>query len=279
MKNSFALSRSHKIYIFLFLLAVSIALLTPSITLAASGPVVKYFGGSNWEVFNSLDHTQDGGYVVVGHSSSNDRDMKGLNKRFSDAVIVKFSAGGDIEWVKTFGGGSTDSFQDVKQTKDGGYIAVGSSSSIDMDMANSRKRIREGEQEVSNIDAIIVKFNSGGDIEWFQDFGGSQRDIFNAVVETREGDFIVVGESSSADGDLFGLAQGDDDAILARYSRAGTYWRLITMVVHKAMVLMIWYCLTTAVWWRLAIAAVGIRIWRIQETVCLRGLWSSLMGI
>lgn len=223
MKNTVVIKKCWKTYITMFLLAAGIVLMFPSITLAASSPMVKYFGGSNWEVFNGVDQTQDGGYVIVGHSSSNNGDMEGLNKRSSDAVIVKYSADAEVQWVKTFGGSSIDSFQSVKATKDGGFIAVGSSSSIDMDMGNSRKKTREGEQDTSNVDAIIVKFNSQGDVEWYKDFGGSERDIFNAVIETPAGDFIVVGESESGDGDLFNLALGKSDAIFARYSHDGAF--------------------------------------------------------
>lgn len=214
---------SLKTCVTMLFLAVAIALLAPSVTLASAGPTIQYFGGSDWEVFNGVDNTHDGGYVVVGHSSSNNGDMAGLNKRYSDAVIVKFSANAEVQWVKTFGGRSVDSFQSVKQTKDGGYIAVGSSSSTDMDMKNSRKKVREEGQDISNNDAIIVKFNSLGEVEWFRDFGGSLSDSFNGVVETPEGDFIIAGESESKDGDLSGLAQGNSDAIYARYQRDGKF--------------------------------------------------------
>lgn len=212
----------------LFYLTVFIALLIPSMTLAASMPTVKYFGGSNWEVFNAVDQTHDGGHVVVGHSSSNNGDMEGLNKKYSDALIVRFSGNSEVQWVKTFGGSSIESFQNVKQTRDGGYIAVGSSSSVDMDMQHSRKNAQEGEQELSNVDAILVKFNSLGEVEWAKDFGGSQRDVFNAVVETEAGDFLVVGESESKDGDLLSLAKGASDAIYARYNHEGTLVRALS---------------------------------------------------
>ncbi|AFM00240.1 cell wall-binding protein [Desulfitobacterium dehalogenans ATCC 51507] len=222
--NDFKLmSMSPKAYITMVFLALAIALLVPSTALALSSPTIQYFGGSNWEVFNGVDNTHDGGYVVVGHSSSNNGNLEGLNKKYADAVIVKFSADAEVQWVKTFGGSFIDSFQSVKQTKDGGYIAVGSSSSVDMDMNNSRKKAREAGQDSSNDDAIIVKFNSLGEVEWFKDFGGSQRDSFNGVVETPEGDFIAVGESESKDGDLSGLALGNCDAIYARYNHDGTF--------------------------------------------------------
>ncbi|MGE4272133.1 MAG: cell wall-binding repeat-containing protein [Desulfitobacterium sp.] len=207
----------------LILLAIFFLPLIPSSVLAASSPTVQYVGGSDWEVFNDVDQTRDGGYVVVGHSSSNNGHLEGLNKKQSDAVIVKFSAAAEVQWLKTFGGSSIDSFQSVRQTRDGGYIAAGSSYSVDMDMDNSNKRIREGEQDELNGDAIIVKFSPIGEVEWSKDFGGGQLDGFNAVVETETGSFLVVGESESVDGDLVKLSQGKSDAIYASYDQAGTF--------------------------------------------------------
>lgn len=190
-------------------------------TFAAPSPIIDHFGGSKMDKFNAVDATMDGGYVAVGTTSSEDGDMEGLNKGYYDAVIVKYNASGKQEWVNTFGGNKYETFFDVKQISDGGYIAVGCSSSLDGDMAGSSKAAREVATEYSNNDAIIVKFSSTGKMEWFKDFGGSILDRYNSVIETSDGNYIVVGETCSFDGDMDGLLKGNGDCIIAMYDRSG----------------------------------------------------------
>ena len=65
---------------------------------------VATFGGSDWEQFNSVQQTSDGGYIAVGTSNSTDQDLAGLSKGSYDAIIVKYDSGGNVTWKQTFGG-------------------------------------------------------------------------------------------------------------------------------------------------------------------------------
>lgn len=107
-----------------------------------------------------------------------------------DAIIVKYDKNGKIEWKNSFGGSYGDSFQSVKATEDGGCIVVGSSKSEDGDMnglSSNRKKYYK--------DAIIVKYDKYGNVEWKKSFGGNENDSFYYVVVEEDGGYKAVGES------------------------------------------------------------------------------------
>jgi len=180
---------------------------------AFNGDVVwqKTFGGSDSDWFEGVTSTNDG-YVAVGYSSSNDKDLEGLNKGYADAIIVKYAFNGDVVWQKTFGGSYWDYFYGITLTEDG-YVAVGYSYSIDYDLEGLNK---------GDDDAIIVKYDSNGDVVWQKTFGGSDDDVFYSIITTNDG-YVAVGESWSNDYDLEGLNKGDGDAVVVKFSLNGDY--------------------------------------------------------
>jgi prepilin-type N-terminal cleavage/methylation domain-containing protein len=112
----------------------------------------------------------------------------------------------------SYGGKYLDEFNDVKQTSDGGYIAVGRS--------NSEVITKYGTGNNGMYDAIIVKFDSNGNVVWSKNFGGSKNDAFKSVVEGANG-YIVVGSTSSDDGDIVDYKGGQSDALIVKYDYNG----------------------------------------------------------
>ncbi len=118
----------------------------------------------------------------------------------------------------SYGGKYLDDFFDVKETSEGGYIAVGRS--------NSAVITKYGTGNNGKYDAIIVKFDFNGNVEWSRNFGGSKDDQFNAVIEGPDG-YVAVGITSSNDGDIPEYKGGQNDALIVKYSKQGdvTYKR------------------------------------------------------
>ncbi|MCL1877070.1 WD40 repeat domain-containing protein [Candidatus Saccharibacteria bacterium] len=172
----------------------------------------KNFGGSSAENFESIILTSDGGYIAAGSSYSTDGDLTGLNKGSNDAIIVKYNPAGATEWNKNFGGSGDDRFYSIAQTPDGGYIVAGCSNSTNDDLTGLNK---------GSYDAIIVKYDSNGEIEWNKNFGGSSWDQFQSVAITSDGGYIATGFSRSTNGDLTGLNKGDYDATIVKYDPSG----------------------------------------------------------
>ncbi len=90
----------------------------------------KNFGGSGSDFLQSIDLTVDGGFILAGASNSG----KSFDK-LDDAIgqndfwIIKLNAKGLQEWQKTIGGYGQEKLHSIEQTRDGGYILGGTSSS------------------------------------------------------------------------------------------------------------------------------------------------------
>jgi hypothetical protein len=79
----------------------------------------KNLGGKLSEIPNSIKETQDGGYIIVGSTNSNDGDVSRITQS-TDYWIVKLDKQGNIQWQKKLGGRFEDCATSVVQADDGG---------------------------------------------------------------------------------------------------------------------------------------------------------------
>jgi len=86
----------------------------------ASGDTLwtRAYGGTDYNVGNSIQQTSDGGYIVAGTTSS-------YGAGSFDVYLIKTNATGDTLWTRTFGRTGDDRGYSVQQTTDGGYIVAG----------------------------------------------------------------------------------------------------------------------------------------------------------
>jgi uncharacterized repeat protein (TIGR02543 family) len=119
-------------------------------------------------------------------------------------------ADGATGWIKGYGGSFGDVFTSVAATPDGGFVAVGSSSSADGDLTADGNR--------GGADLTIAKFDEEGNKVWFRSYGGSGDEVLGSVACVPDGGFVAVGSSDSADGDFAGHPGG---AFVARFDADG----------------------------------------------------------
>ncbi len=197
----------------------------------------KSFGGSSYDDANSIQQTFDGGFIVAGHSGSNDGDVTGNHGNY-DCWIIKLDNSGNLVWQKTYGGSDHEYSPNIQQTIDGGYILTGSTSSTDGDLTGipnnltgfifkldhlgnilwkkfiQRGAIRQttdGGYIIGNGNGNgynIIKFGNSGNLIWQKTYGGTGWDSPNEIQETMDGRFVVTGFSYSDDGDLAGTHPG-----------------------------------------------------------------------
>ncbi|MCT8340618.1 T9SS type A sorting domain-containing protein [Flavobacteriaceae bacterium TK19130] len=149
------------------------------------------FGGTENEFLHNGQATSDGGYILVGHTLSNDGDVFG-NHGEEDVWVVKVDATGTLEWQRAYGGSDQELGRAILQTVDGGYIFAGSTSSEDGDVAGNN----------GSLDYWVVKIDAVGTIEWENAYGGSGNDRGRLLLQTNDGGFLVGGYSSSVNGDI-----------------------------------------------------------------------------
>ncbi|MCX7695403.1 MAG: Ig-like domain-containing protein [Caloramator sp.] len=169
-------------------------------------------GGKSFERFNDIKETDDGGYIIVGHTNSYDytNNFYGTYGDF-DTLLIKYNATGKVEWTKSFGGEAFDTFSSVNVCRDGGFIVSGFTQSRYGNIGNINVKGEEG---------LIVKFDSRGNIEWEAIFGGSLFDRITNVIEVSDG-YVAVGYSNSNDGNLSGLNKGEYDGVIVKLDRKG----------------------------------------------------------
>jgi hypothetical protein len=132
----------------------------------------KTYGYEGTDAFNGLDITNEGNYIVSGWTKVYDTN---------DAWILKIDPSGEIIWEIIYNHpDGWDGLGCIKQTSDYGYIATGF--------------LYNGSQE--NIDALLIKTDSSGNISWVYIYEGLGYDLFIGVVETING-YVVSGCTSS----------------------------------------------------------------------------------
>lgn len=161
----------------------------------------KSYGGSANEKAATISPTKDGGYLISGHSQSNDGDVTGhhgttcLNYGWcNDIWIVKIDSVGSIQWQKTLGGTQEDEAVGAQQTADGGYIVAGMVKSKDGDVTGHH----------GNPDYWLAKLNASGTLQWAKAYGGIWNDEPRSVQQTNDGGYIIAGRSNAYDGDVTG---------------------------------------------------------------------------
>jgi gliding motility-associated-like protein len=129
----------------------------------------EYSNGIKDEAYN-IKITKDKGYIVTGHTQSNETN--------SDVLLLKTSENGNIEWAKSYGDKSRYEIgQCVEQTSDGGFI-VGANAGT-------------GQRQI-----YIVKTDAVGNNIWTKAYKFTDSDYCYSIKETSDGGFIVGGISN-----------------------------------------------------------------------------------
>ncbi|WP_432412508.1 T9SS type A sorting domain-containing protein [Rasiella sp. SM2506] len=188
-----------------------------ALKLDSTGVIVwqNSIGGSLVDRPQAAFETADGGYIIGGFSTSPASGDKSENSHGeNDYWIVKLDATGAIEWENTIGGSESDTFRDMIQTAEGGYLVGGySKSNISGD---------KDEDSQGDFDYWIVKLDSAGNISWQNTIGGSGIDYPRDVKQLADGSYMIAGWSNSnATGDKTEDSNGGYDFWLVKLNTTG----------------------------------------------------------
>ena len=150
----------------------------------ASGNVIwnRTYGGSDWDWASSLVQTIDGGFALVGYTSSYGT-VSPYGEGIHDMWLVKTDANGVMIWNQTYGGNRRDEGTDVIQTLDGGFALMGFTHCARSDLWSD--------------DMWLVKTNANGVMIWNRTYGSTGNDQGHSVIQTLDGGFALVGSTSS----------------------------------------------------------------------------------
>ncbi|QMU29526.1 T9SS type A sorting domain-containing protein [Adhaeribacter radiodurans] len=160
---------------------------------------IDTYGNKLWDKTigsRAIDHlsafyqTSDGGFILGGSPSADIGGEKSENsKGYNDFWVVKLNADGSKAWDKTIGGEGNEILYAILQTLDGGYILGGWSNS---EPAGDKTASKKGDS-----DYWVVKLNAKGTIQWDKTYGGKGVDELKTMQPTRDGGFILAGDSKS----------------------------------------------------------------------------------
>jgi len=150
---------------------------------------------------SAQQQTADGGYIIIGSTES-------YSNGDYDMLVYKLDATGAKLWRKNYGGSAYDTGCYIRQTADGGYIMCGGTESYTNGPGS---------------DFLIYRVDAAGNKMWRKNLGGYYQDIARSIQPTRDGGFIVVGETYNY---VHGTPGDDTDFLLYKLDAAGNkLWR------------------------------------------------------
>ena len=121
------------------------------------------------------------------------------NTNRDDLCILKYNSSGNLEWEELWGGPENDCGNGITLDKNGNIYITG------------YKRI-----SLNNDDLCILKYNSSGNFEWDQVWGGSRDDRGNDIKTDNLGNIYITGSTES-----FKEYSYIDDILLAKFDKNG----------------------------------------------------------
>ena len=143
--------------------------------ISKEAPILSWqqtYGGLHQDMINSVLETKDGGFIMAGSTNS-----KGAGGE--DMWLLKTDQQGNMEWETTFGGAKNDGINSIVETKDGGFALAGYTES-----KGSGKH-----------DMWVIRTDKKGQPVWEKVYGESMADEANSIIQTKDGNFVLVGYS------------------------------------------------------------------------------------
>jgi hypothetical protein len=149
----------------------------------------RTFGGAGSDYGHSVRQTGDGGYVILGGTTS-------FGDTAGDIYVIKTNAYGDAEWAKTYGEAGEDAGNSLELANDGTIIITGYVASTDTGFAMLLLRISASGEKIwakTIRDSVSVEGRSAqqtGDLGFI--FAGAKFDFLAYhMVEAQAGAYLV----------------------------------------------------------------------------------------
>lgn len=147
----------------------------------------KTFGGSETDQLFSVVAAPCGGLLVTGFTTSKEAGN-------ADAWLIRLDESGNVLWEQTYGGAAIDRAWTAAALPDGGFLV------------NARTQSKRAGGE----NLWLLRVDAQGDVLWDQVFGGTKHDWGFRLYRTDDGEWLVLGETTSQ-------GRGEHDLWLLRF--------------------------------------------------------------
>ncbi len=156
------------------------------------------YGGSFYETTTDIIATEDGGYIFVGGTNSNDGDVSGFHGvpgGDNDIWVWKTDGWGNLEWQKCLGGSLDEGRGEISDAGNAEYIINGYTDSNDGDVSGNHSN-------PDYADVWILKIDNEGELLWQQCFGSSDSEASSGISIINDIELMVVSGTGEADGSV-----------------------------------------------------------------------------
>jgi len=175
----------------------------------------QLYGGSQWDLAYAVAQTNNGGFIVVGETNSEDGEFRENAANGSmNMFVMNLNEQGEVQWTTTVGGSGSDGALAVITTADNHIVVAGYTESNDGDVDGANKGGASG---------LIIKLDEQGNVVWKNVIGGSSDDIITSISATRDGGYVATGRTQSNDGYFEGLSKGEDDIFVVKCDSSGGF--------------------------------------------------------
>jgi hypothetical protein len=194
---------------------------------STSGSLIwsTYYGGADYDIFESIDMDASGNVYLVGSTQSASLATAGAHQTtyagFYDALIVKFNAAGVRQWATYYGGSASEATYGCNIDPSGNLYVVGrTESSTSISFGGFQNAL------AGSSDAYLAKFNTNGTLIWATYYGGADFDVAYMCSSDFSGNIFISGITTSASGIASGgfqnsISPGSQDVFLVKFNSSG----------------------------------------------------------
>ncbi|MEP6584024.1 MAG: T9SS type A sorting domain-containing protein [Ginsengibacter sp.] len=174
--------------------------------------VIKWsraYGGSLDETLRSTIYNPDGSLLIFCQTTSSDGDIS-LNHGGRDIWVLKLDINGNIIWQNSIGGSGNEDFRGGSVLSDGSIAMALVTTSNDGDISGNH----------GLNDFCLIKLSALGSVTWQHCYGGSNNESTRGLIAMPDGNFIIIGGTTSNDGDIT-KQQGSEDVWVIKTDNSG----------------------------------------------------------
>lgn len=197
------------------------------------------FRGSDDDCCNEIIQTSDGGYVVVGYTSSasiylngeiiTDLSKSNFDLKNKDGFMLKINQDGHYEWGIRIGGLLDDEIIKVIETTTGDIDIIGNfySSTFNFYENNLAHNIIESLKNTGEVNSFIASYSIQGKYNWSKKIGGNDYTKICDITEIEDGLVIALNYKGTIDitenNSVSSNLPDYQDGLIINYSLSGDF--------------------------------------------------------